>query len=151
MITAETRKNAENLLYQERHYKGCRCMPCRLLRHLFMDSEERIDGCRFEDCANVTLFPPGAELRLCADHRCPDHSSYEEQDFTPRGVCPPPCTHNCGCNCETCREAREERIMLGHREDCGCTDCGCMGDYHGDCGIRCQEQAESLNEGASRP
>ena len=33
-------------------------------------------------------------------------------------------------------EAREERIMLGHREDCGC-----MGDLHGDCGIRYQEPA----------
>ena len=84
MITAETRENAENLLFQEGHHKCCKCMPCRLLRHLFMDSEGRIEGCQFEDCANLTLSPPDAERRLCADHRCPAHSSDEEQDFTPR-------------------------------------------------------------------
>lgn len=140
-----TRENVEELLSQSGHAKFCGCMPCRLIRLLLGNSEERVRPCEFEDCAAVTISPPGAEPRLCAGHRCPQHSEGAEPGRKPAGECAPPCTYNCGCDCPTCQEAREERAMLGHREGCRCTDCGCLGDRHGDCGIRCLQPSSGTD------
>ena len=124
----------ENLLRQAGHQPGCQCMPCRVIQALQQTGpESRIRGCRFEECDEPTVATD-----FCLRHTGPGHGEYGEGGSRAEYRCHRPCTWNCGCGCRTCLDAQAERLAIGHQPDCRCTDCGCGGDLHGDCGIKCR-------------
>ena len=136
--TVWSQDSVANLLKQAGHQAFCQCAPCRLIKIMLGQTRDRITECGFEDCITPALSGPDAGEAYCADHTCPRHSEYDwEDDERDPYRCAPPCIWNCGCHCRTCLDAKAERAAIGHQENCRCVDCGCNGDLHGDCGVKC--------------